>query len=115
MKNAGTRPGGNSHNGNAIMFDEGKILAFGGSEAFARPRFPARTDTSLIEIDKVDQYARTTKLPGMKKPRVYMSSVVLADGKIFATGGASLPREFYDGDAHYHPGTSLHVFNMPSH
>jgi hypothetical protein len=47
---AGTRPGGNSANGNAVMFDAGKILTCGGSESFAKPQFPATTEASLIKI-----------------------------------------------------------------
>jgi hypothetical protein len=41
--NAGKRPGGNSANGNAVMFDTGKILTCGGSEAFAKESYPATT------------------------------------------------------------------------
>lgn len=104
VKNAGIRPGGNSANGGAVMFDAGKILTFGGSEAFAVGRYPASTDCSLIELRNVNQTPKVTKLSGMKKPRVYANSVVLADGKILSTGGASKPREFWDGDAHYQPG-----------
>lgn len=104
VKSAGTRPGGNSANGNAVMLDAGKILAFGGSEAFAKADYPARNDCSLIELGKVNKKPRVAKLSGMKKKRVYGNAVVLPDGKIFATGGASKPREFHDGDAHYQPG-----------
>jgi hypothetical protein len=49
---AGTRPGGNSANGNSVMFDAGKILACGGSESFAKPEFPSTTEASLIVIGK---------------------------------------------------------------
>jgi galactose oxidase len=111
VKAAGTRPGKDSANGNAVMFDAGKILAFGGSEAFAKPTYrgkayPARNDCSLIEINKVNENPKVTKLAGMKKPRVYLNSVVLPDGKIFATGGSAQPKEFNDDDAWYQPGVS---------
>ena len=93
------------------MFDAGKILTFGGSEAFAKPAWAARKDCSLIQLGKVNQTPKISKLSGMKKPRVYHNSVVLPDGKIFANGGASVPREFYDGDAWYQPGARLPLEN----
>jgi hypothetical protein len=40
VKKAGMRPGGDAANGNAVMFDSGKILTCGGSEAFALPKYP---------------------------------------------------------------------------
>jgi galactose oxidase len=43
VKKAGTRPGGNAANGNAVMFDTGKILTCGGSEAYSIQTFPATT------------------------------------------------------------------------
>ena len=49
---AGTRPGGNSANGNAVMYDTGKILACGGSEAFAEQDYPATTEASIISINE---------------------------------------------------------------
>lgn len=57
---AGTRPGGNSANGNAVMFDTGKILACGGSEAFAKPQFPSTTEASLITIGKANTQAQVS-------------------------------------------------------
>lgn len=54
---AGTRPGGNSANGNCVMYDTGKILAAGGSEAFAKPQFPCTTEASLITIGAANTQA----------------------------------------------------------
>lgn len=48
----------------------------------------------------------------MNLARAYANAVVLPDGKVFVTGGAHKPKEFYDGDAQYQPGeaaTALQV------
>jgi hypothetical protein len=43
----------------------------------------------------------------MNLPRSYANSAVLPDGKVFITGGASKPKEFFDGFAHFQPGVFL--------
>lgn len=43
-------------------------------------------------------------LSPMNLPRCYANGVVLPDGKVFITGGANEPKEFFDGGAQYHPG-----------
>jgi hypothetical protein len=55
---AGNRPGGNSANGNAVMFDAGQILACGGSESFAKPEWNATDEASLITIGKANTRAQ---------------------------------------------------------
>lgn len=47
---AGTRPGNDSANGSAVMFDNGKILTCGGAESFAKPEYPSSTQASLLTI-----------------------------------------------------------------
>jgi galactose oxidase len=60
--------------------------------------------SSLITIKQVGQAPGVKKLSGMKKGRVYGNAVVLPDGKVFVTGGASKPEEFTDKFAHFQPG-----------
>jgi galactose oxidase len=101
---AGTRPGGNSANGNAVMFDAGKILTCGGSEAFAKEEYPATKEASIITIFKENAQVGIKELKGMNLARVYANGVVLPDGKVLITGGATNPKEFSDNYAHYQPG-----------
>jgi galactose oxidase len=104
---AGTRPGGDIANGNSVMFDKGKIMNCGGSEAFAIADYPATTFASLITINEVNVQVTVKELPPMNLPRVYANAVVLPDGKVLITGGASHPKEFSDEYAHFQPGVKL--------
>lgn len=107
---AGTRPGGNIANGNSVMFDAGKILNCGGSEAFALEAYPATDFATLITITTPNQPAQVKTLSPMAVPRVYANGVVLPDGKVFINGGASLPKEFSDEYAYYQPGAANSYF-----
>ena len=44
------------------MFDTGKILTCGGSEAFAKPQFPSTTEASLITIGKANTQVQVSGL-----------------------------------------------------
>lgn len=101
---AGTRPGGNIANGNSVMFDTGKILNCGGSEAFAMEEYPATNAATLITITAANVQPQVKTLAPMKLKRVYGNGVVLPDGKVLITGGASHPKEFSDIYAHKQPG-----------
>lgn len=108
---AGTRPGADSHNGNAVMYDarNGKILTVGGSSAFSRPEFPGTGTTVIITINGVNMPAQTKVVGSLNKPRVYGSAVVLPDSRIALMGGAAVPKEFNDDTAIFEPGTPLSV------
>lgn len=93
-------------NGNSVMFDKGKILNCGGSEAFALPEYPGTNFASLITISTPNTPAQVKTLSPMNKARVYSNGVALPDGKVLITGGATLPTEFSDEFAHHQPGAT---------
>lgn len=103
---AGERPGGNIANGNSVMYDKGKILNCGGSEAFAMEAYPATDKAELITISVANTAVEVRELAPMNLPRVYGNAMVLPDGKVMITGGASHPLEFSDKYAHFQPGTT---------
>lgn len=88
------------------MYDAGKILNCGGSEAFALEEYPATDFASHITISKPNLPPEVKILSPMKLPRVYANGVVLPDGKVLIIGGASHPKEFSDEFAHYQPGAT---------
>lgn len=96
------------------MYDAGKILNCGGSEAFALEAYPATNFASLITITTPNVPAQVKTLSPMNLPRVYANGVVLPDGKVLINGGASLPKEFSDEYAHYQSGaaTSPSLWNI---
>jgi galactose oxidase len=63
--------------------------------------------TTLLTIGKDDSNPSVKTLPDMKKARVYGNAVVLPDGKVHVTGGASNPKEFSDEYALFQPGAPL--------
>ena len=101
---AGDRPAGNSANGNAVMYAEGKILTCGGAEAFSKPEFPATTEAVIVEIDQAYGAVTTRVVADMQLARVYAYANVLPDATVLITGGASLPKEFSDATAHFQNG-----------
>lgn len=103
---AGTRPGNDQHNGNAVMYDAraGKILTFGGSQAFALPEFGATGTTVVITIKGAKKPVQTKKVGSLNKARVYGNGIILPDGKVAVVGGAQVPKEFNDDTAIFDPG-----------
>ena len=95
---AGTRPGDDSANGNAVMYDarNGKILTIGGSSAFSQPEFPGTGDTVIITLQGTGQSVQTRVVDSLNNPRVYANSMVLPDGKVATVGGSEVPKEFDD-------------------
>lgn len=71
--------------GNAVMFDGGKILGFGGSQDYEKS--PALDDTYIISIDEPNTDASVVQPAGMKYKRTFHNSVVLPDGSVFVAGG----------------------------
>ncbi|KAJ5719757.1 hypothetical protein N7493_007335 [Penicillium malachiteum] len=85
---AGTRTcDGDAMGGNAVMYDKGKILAFGGSKYYETTE--ATKYAAIISIDQPDEPANVLQDAGggMKYERTFHSSVVLPDGSTFVNGG----------------------------
>jgi galactose oxidase len=102
---AGTRPGGDAMNGNAVMYDAGKILTLGGSPAYGSQGtggLPAIAATAVITLTGMTATVRS--VADMNIARAYCNSVVLPDGKVFTVGGMPLPVTFSDSDAVLTPG-----------
>jgi galactose oxidase len=94
-RDAGRRPGSDAMNGNAVMYDAGKILTFGGSQAYEG--IGATSNTILISLTGTNV---TTKPVGaMKRARAFASGVVLPDGKVLVVGGQAMPMIFTDTTA----------------
>ena len=94
-------------NGNAVMFDTGKILAFGGANDFSGGRDPAKSDVSLITLSingEGENTASAVRLPSLAYSRVYHNSVVLPSGHVVVIGGASRPQQYRDTYSRMIPG-----------
>jgi galactose oxidase len=100
---AGTRPGGDQMNGNAVMFEQGRILCLGGGRAYDSR--PATNAASIVTLNGKQASARA--IGGMAHARSYAMSVVLPDGKVVTIGGMPLPKPFFDTDAVMEPGATL--------
>ncbi|KAF4760883.1 hypothetical protein N7455_003536 [Penicillium solitum] len=72
--------------GNAVMYDSGKILAFGGSIYYEDE--PATNYAAVISIGEPGENASVQKTQNqMSYARTFHSSVVLPDGSVFVNGG----------------------------
>lgn len=99
---AGDRPTQDSANGNCVMYAEGKILTVNGAEAFARPKYPAHGEATVIDINNATATVR--QIGDANKKRVYAGATVLPDGTVFISGGLEYPKEFSDDFPHFEPG-----------
>ncbi len=91
VTNAGTRnDDGYSMNGNAVMYDIGKILKTGGAPAYE----DANSTSSAYVIDVNSSSAR--KITPMNYARAMHNSVVLPNGQVVITGGQTYVKLFSD-------------------
>ncbi|MBO0881192.1 MAG: discoidin domain-containing protein [Mycobacterium sp.] len=85
-------------NGNAVMYDIGKIVTLGGATAYQGAE--ATNSASTIDIsggpNKPVVFARTSN---MAYARAFNNSVVLPDGKVLVVGGQQYPQPFTDTGA----------------
>ena len=95
-RRAGTRPGGDQVNGNAVMYHTGKILANGGGPAYEGQ--PATNAASIITITQ-DFTASARAVAPMNFARSFCVSVALPDGKVVVIGGMPFPVPFDDTNA----------------
>ncbi|KAJ5931166.1 hypothetical protein N7466_006659 [Penicillium verhagenii] len=89
--------------GNAVMYENGKILSFGGSPWYEDKN--ATKNANIISIDQPDQ--EVSVIPdaggGMHYARTFHSSVVLPDGSVFVVGGQSYGVPFGQDDVQMTP------------
>lgn len=92
-----------SINGNAIMYDVGKILKVGGAPSYdqdaSTPTY-ASNSAYIIDISAgPGQPVKLEQLKGMTYPRAFSNAVPLPDGEVVVVGGQTLPQPFTDTDA----------------
>jgi galactose oxidase len=103
IKSAGNRGSDPySINGNAVLFDVGKILKVGGAPAYQQSTGTTYATNSAYLIDitaGVNQPAKVTQLTPMSYERAFSNSVVLPNGDVVVIGGQSIPEPFTDSAA----------------
>jgi galactose oxidase len=99
---------GDSMSGNAVMFDavHGKILTFGGQPSYDGSY--ATKNAHIITLatpgeEPLVQIAGKGSGNGMNFPRVYHTSVVLPDGKVFVAGGQAWGQPFNEKTVQFYP------------
>jgi galactose oxidase len=87
-------------NGNAVVYDTGKILKVGGAAAYEGG---TATDSAyVIDIsDGPPAPAKVRKLAPMVFPRAFSNSVVLPSGQVVVVGGMNISKPFSDARAVY--------------
>ena len=92
---AGTRgDAADQMNGNAVMYDTGKILAVGGSPSYEQSQ--ATADAYVITINGVNKPVTTKKVGSMANTRSFANSVALPDGTVAVFGGQNFAVPFSD-------------------
>ncbi|HET9142721.1 discoidin domain-containing protein [Actinophytocola sp.] len=81
-------------NGNAVMYDVGKILTVGGAPAYQDTN--ASNRAYVIDINGP---VTARRVAPMTSARAFHNSVVLPDGKVVVVGGQSYPQPFSDTTA----------------
>jgi galactose oxidase len=93
---AGTRgDDGDAMNGNAVMYDAGKILTIGGAPSYEQSNATAHAYVLTVKNDAVT----TRKVAPMANTRAFHNSVVLPDGKVAVFGGQNFAVPFSDNTA----------------
>lgn len=91
-------------NGNAVMYDAGKILAVGGAPNYQEnadntARFATPRAYALDITAGVGQPVGVRRVGDMSEPRTFANSVALPDGSVIVTGGQQRAKPFTDIDA----------------
>jgi hypothetical protein len=98
--NRGTDPF--SINGNAVLYDIGKILKVGGAPAYQQSTGTTYATNSAYLLDitaGAGQAVKVTQLTPMSYERAFSNSVVLPNGNVVVIGGQSIPQPFTDSAA----------------
>jgi hypothetical protein len=112
---AGSRPGNDAMNGNAVMYDFGKILTLGGATAYDTGS-PATAAAAVITLPvRGTAPPSVTPTGSMAFARAYCNSVVLPDGKVVVIGGMPAPVPFSDANAVLTPGVVPFGNQFPTH
>jgi galactose oxidase len=82
-------------NGNAVMYDAGKILTVGGAPSYEQNN--ATTNAYVLTVSGTT--VTTRKVAPMANARAFHNSVVLPDGKVVVFGGQNFPVPFSDNTA----------------
>jgi hypothetical protein len=88
-----------SINGNAVLYDIGKILKVGGAPAYQQSTGTTYATNSAYLLDitaGVNQAVAVTQLTPMSYERAFSNSVVLPNGYVVVIGGQSIPDPFTD-------------------
>jgi len=91
-----------SINGNAVLYDIGKILKVGGAPAYQQSTGTTYATNSAYLIDITPGVGETpivTQLTPMTYERAFSNSVVLPNGEVVVIGGQSIPEPFTDSAA----------------
>jgi galactose oxidase len=91
-----------SINGNAVLYDVGKILKVGGAPAYQQSTGTTYATNSAYLIDISAGPGTTplvTQLTPMSYQRAFSNSVVLPNGNVVVIGGQSIPEPFTDSAA----------------
>ncbi len=97
VTNAGRRANDSySMNGNAVMYDIGKILTIGGASSYSA-NTNSTSNTHVIDINGGN--VSVTRVSNMKEARTFHNSVVLPNGEVVTIGGMQRSRIFSDDNA----------------
>jgi hypothetical protein len=91
-----------SINGNAVLYDVGKILKVGGAPAYQQSTGTTYATAAAYLIDitaGVGETPTVTELAPMSYQRAFSNSVVLPNGDVVVIGGQSIPEPFTDSAA----------------
>ncbi|WP_321798202.1 RICIN domain-containing protein [Caballeronia sp. J97] len=86
---------GDAMNGNAVMYDVGKILAVGGAPSYDES--VATSNATLIDITSGNAVTQT--IAPMSYQRAFSNSVVLPNGQVVVVGGQTFAEPFSDNNA----------------
>jgi galactose oxidase len=91
-------------NGNAVMYDTGKILAVGGAPNYQEfaddsARWATPRAYTLDITAGFGQPVGVRRVGDMSQPRTFANSVVLPDGSVVVTGGQQRAKPFTDTEA----------------
>ena len=90
---AGTRSDDtDAMNGNAVMYEPGRILTVGGAPAYEN----ANATRNAYLVDITGAAVSVSKLAPMANARAFANAVVLPDGKVMVVGGQNYPVPFSD-------------------